>query len=152
MDLGRLNDPSEGRPNAKDPVEMRPAMARTGPTDKSTPPVMMTKVVHVAIMPTSATWRTMPIRFSPRCVLMSVLCQPLWEPAGTSPSVTTSQDDCSETCSAIQNSDKSTIPPVIRNAPIARTTPKRSFTMKTPIRTPNSALHSLMAETGPIGR
>src|SRR5258708_17286734 len=83
---------------------------------------------------------------------MSVLCQPLSEPAGTSPSATTSQDDCSDTCSAIQNSDKSTIPPVIRNAPIARTTPKRSFMKKTPIRTPNSALHSLMAETGPLGR
>ena len=82
----------------------------------------------------------------------SCLCQPLSEPPGTSPSVTTSQDDCSDTCYAIQNSDKSRIPPVIRNAPIARMTPKRSFMTKTPIRTPNRALHSLMAETGPIGR
>jgi putative NADH-flavin reductase len=51
-----------------------------------------------------------------------------------------------------QSNDKSTMPPVIRNAPIARTTPKRSFMTKTPIKTPNSALHSRTADTGPMGR
>ena len=48
--LGRAADRIRGNSN-----ETRPAAASTGPTDRSTPPVMMTKVVHVAIIPTRAT-------------------------------------------------------------------------------------------------
>ena len=53
-----------GSPGSRQKNETRPEIANTGPTERSTPPVMMTKVVQVAMTPISPTCRTMPMRLS----------------------------------------------------------------------------------------
>ena len=51
-------------PASSDSTATNPDSASTGPIDRSMPPVMMTKVIPAPMMPTIATWRRMPTRFS----------------------------------------------------------------------------------------
>jgi|GEM_PF-6081590 len=51
-----------------------------------------------------------------------------------------------------QSIDSTTMPEVINMAPLACAGPNGSFKTKVPINAPKGALHSRMAETGPIGR
>ena len=53
-----------GIPESKQKKAIRPDRASTGPTDRSTPPVMITKVIPTAMMPTSTICRMIPTRFS----------------------------------------------------------------------------------------